>query len=101
MTVSNLTVAGSIEMAQKLVETENIEFYVLVERMQEINYRLEKDTAMLRDQKEEEDKKMEADQNGLLKEREKQSKNRVRSKITKDEWLEKKSTAVKKEETLK
>jgi hypothetical protein len=34
----------SLEMAQKLVETENIEFIVLVDRLQEINRRLENDT---------------------------------------------------------
>jgi len=34
----------NLEMAQKLVETENIEFLVLVQRMQDINRRLESDT---------------------------------------------------------
>ena len=42
-----------------MVETENIEFYVLVERMQDINARLEKDTAKLVAEKENEDKKIE------------------------------------------
>ena len=42
-------------MAQKLVETENIEFLVLVERMQNINARLEDDTDKLNKQKEIED----------------------------------------------
>ena len=42
-------------MAQKLVETENIEFYVLVERMQNINRRLEEDTAYLLEKQKEED----------------------------------------------
>ena len=37
----------SLDMAEKLVETENIEFNVLVERMQEINRRLVADTANL------------------------------------------------------
>ena len=36
-------------MAEKLVATENIEFYVLVERMQDINRRLERDTSNLND----------------------------------------------------
>ena len=40
-------VVYSLEMAQKLVETENIEFYVLVQRLQEINFRLTKDTHQL------------------------------------------------------
>ena len=47
----------SLEKAQKLVETENVEFYVLVQRMQEINARLEKDTAYLQKQKEAEEAK--------------------------------------------
>ena len=46
-------------MAQKLVETENIEFFVLVQRLQEINARLEKDTEELIVKKAEEDKKTE------------------------------------------
>ena len=46
-------------MAEKLVVTENNEFHVLVERMQDINSRLEKDTAKLLAEKENEDKKIE------------------------------------------
>ena len=44
----------SLEMAQKLVETENVEFIVLVQRLQEINARLEADTNYLKQKKAEE-----------------------------------------------
>ena len=47
-----------LEMAQKLVETENIEFLVLVQRMQEINRRLVADTEYLKDQKAKEDREI-------------------------------------------
>ena len=48
----------SLEMAQKLVETENIEFYVLVQRLQEINFRLTKDTHQLIEEQEREEENM-------------------------------------------
>ena len=48
-----------MEAVQKLVETENIEFVVLVSRLQEINARLVKDTEHLKKVKIEEDAKME------------------------------------------
>ena len=51
----------SLEMAQKLVETENIEFYVLVQRMQEINRRLESDTENLLKVKVIEDQKIDGE----------------------------------------
>jgi len=54
-------VHDSLEMAQKLVETENIEFYVLCERMQDINKRLEEDTAKLLKARENEDSKIEGE----------------------------------------
>ena len=41
----------SLEQAQKLVETENIEFFVLVQRLQNINFRLEQDTEFLQEEK--------------------------------------------------
>ena len=44
----------SLEMAEKLVNTENIEFIVLVQRLQDINRRLENDTQFLINTKEEE-----------------------------------------------
>ena len=40
----------NLEQAQKLVETENIEFYVLVQRLQNINFRLEQDTIFLKEE---------------------------------------------------
>ena len=46
-------------MAQKLVDTENIEFYMLIERMQDINGRLVRDTAKLHDQQVIEDENIE------------------------------------------
>ena len=48
-----------MDAVQKLVETENIEFVVLVSRLQEINARLVKDTEHLKKVKIEEDAKME------------------------------------------
>ena len=55
----------SLDMAQKLVETENIEFFVLVQRLQEINSRLEQDTTKLQENKVQEDSKMENEGAGL------------------------------------
>lgn len=52
-------------MAEKLVETENIEFNVLVERMQEINRRLVSDTASLKKMKAAEDQKIDSERNLL------------------------------------
>ena len=40
----------NLEQAQKLVETENIEFFVLVQRLQNINFRLEQDTIFLKEE---------------------------------------------------
>ena len=51
----------SLDMAEKLVETENIEFNVLVERMQEINRRLVADTANLKKMKAVEDQKVDSE----------------------------------------
>jgi len=51
----------NLEMAQKLVETENIEFLVLVQRMQDINRRLESDTQNLQQVKDVEDSKIEGE----------------------------------------
>jgi len=44
-------VFSSLDKAQKLVETENVEFFVLVQRMQEINRKLESDTQRLKENK--------------------------------------------------
>ena len=55
----------SLDMAEKLVETENIEFNVLVERMQEINRRLVSDTASLKKMKAAEDQKIDSETNLL------------------------------------
>jgi len=84
-------------MAQKLVETENIEFYVLVQRLQEINSRLEQDTAKLQETKIQEDSKMENEGAGLKALRDKQKRNRERAKHMKQEWLEKKHLALQNE----
>ena len=89
-----------LEMAQKLVETENIEFFVLVQRLQEINARLEKDTEELIVKKAEEDKKTEEKGAELEMIRKKQLKNRKGIKIQKEDWLKKKAAAFQTEEEL-
>lgn len=81
-------------MAQKLVETENIEFYVLVERMQDINSRLEKDTAKLLAEKENEDKKIEEEEQKVRITRKRKLEDRRKAKGQKEDWLEKKKEAI-------
>lgn len=84
----------SLEMAQKLVETENIEFYVLVERMQDINSRLEKDTAKLLAEKENEDKRIEEEEQKVRITRKRKLEDRRKAKGQKEDWLEKKKEAI-------
>jgi len=52
-------------MAQKLVDCENIEFFVLVQRMQEINSRLVSDTTTLVKMKQVEDGKIDQERRTL------------------------------------
>ena len=81
-------------MAEKLVVTENNEFHVLVERMQDINRRLEKDTTFLLREKENEDKKIEDEEKKVKLVRERNLKNRRQAKKEKEEWLGKKKEAI-------
>lgn len=68
------------------MDTENIEFYVLVERMQDINRRLEKDTAYLKEEKEKEDGRIESENGGLKVLRDRNLKNLRRAKKEKEDW---------------
>ena len=77
-----------------MVETENIEFYVLVERMQDINSRLEKDTAKLLAEKENEDKKIEEEEQKVRITRKRKLEDRRKAKGQKEDWLEKKKEAI-------
>ena len=81
-------------MAQKLVETENIEFFVLVERMQDINQRLEKDTAFLLEERSKVDENLENENFGVKDLRDRELKKRRKAKEQKEEWLGKKTEAM-------
>ena len=83
-------------MAQKLVETENIEFLVLVQRMQDINKRLENDTAKLKATKQSEDAKIEEAGDTLKRTRDRNLNIRRDVKAEKKDWIEKKTAALKK-----
>ena len=88
------TTVNSLEMAQKLVETENIEFYVLVDRLQDINRRLEKDTAKLLEQKEKEDANIEEHNRSLRDVRGRNLEKRRNAKVKKEDWLGQKAAAI-------
>lgn len=75
-------------MAQKLVETENIEFLVLVQRMQEINRRLEEDTARLKDKKLEKDCEIEEEGTVEAEMRKKNRKERNNLRVKKKDVVE-------------
>lgn len=81
-------------MAEKLVATENIEFYVLVERMQDINRRLERDTSNLNDQKEKEDGSIETKATELNQTRKTNMDKRRNQKVRKEENQGKKQEAI-------
>lgn len=73
-------------MAQALVETENIEFFVLVQRLQSINYRLEKDTEKLVAVKAEEDVRIGNEKEAMLAMRNKQLTRRRSATAHKEDW---------------
>ena len=74
-------------MAQKLVEAENIEFYVLVDRMQDINWRLEKDTAFLLEEQTKFEANMEDENFGVKDLRDRELKKRRKAKDEKEKLL--------------
>ena len=81
-------------MAQKLVDTENIEFYMLIERMQDINGRLVRDTAKLHDQQVIEDENIEKKHDEDKLQRKRKTEIRQRDKTSKEEWIVKKAEAM-------
>ena len=82
-------------MAQAFVETENIEFFVLVQRLQNINNRLEKDTEKLVALKAEEDIRIGSEEEGMLAMRNKQLTRRRSATAHKEDWQAQKEAAFK------
>ena len=73
-------------MAQQFVETENIEFYVLVQRLHNINNRLEKDTEKLVALKAEEDVRIGNEKEAEVAMRSKQLTRRRSAAAHKEDW---------------
>ena len=90
-----------MDALQKLVETENVEFVVLVARLQDINARLEKDTTHLKQVKIEEDAKMADKNKDLATLREAHAKKRRASKLLKTDKQVERAEKIKEEENLK
>ena len=84
----------SLEMAQKLVETENIEFTCLVERMHQINRRLEGDTANLLKVKAVEDYKIDGERLTLEQTRRRNMNARANHAVQKKECRENQEEAI-------
>ena len=91
---SDFSYVNSLTMAQKLVEAENIEFYVLVDRLQDINQRLEKDTTFLLDRQQKIEGDIEDENFGVKDLRDRELKKRRKAKVEKESWQGQKADAL-------